>query len=358
MAKALIKYALTALLLCTGLAGAQAQESGSSAARKAVPKIQDGWLDVRAGEGQGRLPIHVSRDWSQAQPAVRRALIVVHGITRDDLLAGERAAAKVPSAADDAIIITPQFLIAEDVAAHQLPELTLRWGVDDWKAGFKAQAPAPLSAYAVMDAIFARLLDRQLFPNLQSIVLAGHSAGGQYLQRYALFGQGSALVDQAGVRLRYVVANPSSYAYANDLRPLAAGGFAAADASQCERVDRWPYSLSANLPAYARKPLDPAALMRRYLAHDVIYLLGEEDKDPHHPQLDKSCAGEAQGDSRLQRGRYYFAYAAQFPRDAAFKQRLFIVPGVAHNSTRMFGSSCGLAALFDEGRCTTEVAAP
>ena len=59
------------------------------------------------------------------------------------------------------------------------------------------------------------LTDRTLFPNLRSIVVAGHSAGAQFVQRYAGAGRGE---EHALVPIRYVAANPSSYMYLNALR--------------------------------------------------------------------------------------------------------------------------------------------
>jgi pimeloyl-ACP methyl ester carboxylesterase len=70
-----------------------------------------------------------------------------------------------------------------------------------------------LSSFDAIDSILARLADRSVFPNLAHIVLAGHSAGGQIVQRYAVVGTGTDKLTALGVRVRYVVANPSSYAY-------------------------------------------------------------------------------------------------------------------------------------------------
>ena len=85
---------------------------------------------------------------------------------------------------------------------------------------------------------------------------------------------------------------------------------------------------------------------------DVIYLLGNQDIDPNHPALDKTCMAEAGGAYRLQRGTFYFHYMQQrHPKDLA--HRAWVVPGVAHEGDRMFNSPCGMTALFDIGGCTT-----
>src|SRR3984893_19299219 len=76
-------------------------------------------------------------------------------------------------------------------------------------------APAPASSFEVLDALLARLADRRLFPNLNQVVVAGHSGGAQVVQRYAIAGKGELALTRQGIGVRYVVANPSSYAYFN-----------------------------------------------------------------------------------------------------------------------------------------------
>ena len=48
--------------------------------------------------------------------------------------------------------------------------------------------------------------------------------------------------------------------------------------------------------------------MSHYARQQVIYLLGTLDADAAHPFLDRSCAAEAQGPTRLARGQAYYQY--------------------------------------------------
>ncbi|TWT92663.1 PGAP1-like alpha/beta domain-containing protein [Stieleria varia] len=66
-----------------------------------------------------------------------------------------------------------------------------------------------LSAFAVVDEWLERLVDSGNFPNVREIVLVGHSAGGQLVQRYAMVGK----YQHEKIQFRYVVSAPSSYAY-------------------------------------------------------------------------------------------------------------------------------------------------
>jgi hypothetical protein len=67
--------------------------------------------------------------------------------------------------------------------------------------------------------------------------------------------------------------------------------------------NRWKYGLQ-HLPAYAKG--QTPRNWNRPTSSDIVYLLGQQDTDPNHPALDKSCAAEAQGAYRLIRGHYYF----------------------------------------------------
>jgi hypothetical protein len=102
------------------------------------------------------------------------------------------------------------------------------------------------------------------------------------------------------VQLRYVIANPSSYTYFDERRPVA---FSHAG---CPQFNRWKYGLT-DLPAYAE--------------------------------------GQTAAPNRLARGRYYFAYLKRL-QPQGLQQQLIEVPGVGHNGEGMFTSPQGQQALF------------
>jgi pimeloyl-ACP methyl ester carboxylesterase len=202
-----------ALALLIGF-GAQAALAEEGPASLPVAVVVDGRLAV----GDAALPVFTSKDWSQPLPDIRRAVIVVHGYERNAADYARNMMALGPPA--DTLVIAPQFLAPEDIAAHHLPETVLRWDREEWLDGNSALGPAPLSAFDGFDAIFARLADRAAFPNLSQIVLAGFSAGGQVVQRYAAVGKG-----EDAVPLRFVIGSPGTYAYFGDERPLPDGTF-------------------------------------------------------------------------------------------------------------------------------------
>jgi hypothetical protein len=331
------------LLLLAGAARA------APADQYAATSIADGRLTVVTETGRGTLPLRVSADWMHRLPEVTRALVLVHGAARDVDLARRVAQAALYAAGEagrGTLTVLPQFLAEPDLAARTTPgDLQrsgdlLRWSVTGWTDGEAATGPAPLSSFDALDAILARLADPETFPNLRRVVLAGHAAGAELVQRYAVAGRGTAALARAGIAVRYVVANPSSYVWFGEERPVPTSR------TGCGTFDRWSYGL-VGTPAYVER-ID--TLEARYIARDVVYLLGEADTDAQHPLLDRSCAAEAQGPTRYARGMNYLL-ALEQRHPSLVRHRILSIWGVGHDAGSMFSSACGLAALFDRPGC-------
>jgi pimeloyl-ACP methyl ester carboxylesterase len=317
-----------------------------------VKIVVDGRIVVRSPAGDGLLPVAVSRDWSQPLPEVTRVVVVVHGAHRT----AEHYFRMTTQLAPDrrTLIVAPQFLLEKDIVAHSLPDAVLRWGRDNWATGGEATGPVAISSYQAIDALLATLADRSHLPNLTAVVLAGFSGGGWLTQRYAAVGRSARTMINLGIALRYVVGSPSSYLYFTDERPRPEGGSGPfAGAAGCPNFNRWPYGLAGGLPRYVEETMrggDAAAVERRYVERDVVYLLGTADNDPNHWELDKSCAGNAEGPDRYTRGVNFYHYL-QGRSAATLKQHLWVAPGAGHDPEPVFGSPCGRTALFDVLGC-------
>jgi len=318
---------------------------GARAQDAAVDTIAPSRLNVTVGNGSGELALYTEADLNASQPRIVRAIVVFHGLHRNangylqDL---KEARSKAGAAGKDTLLIAPQFLNEDDTRAHKVAADVLRWHRSQWEGGEPAVGPAAISSYDAIDAILMRLSDRSIFPNLREIVLAGHSGGGQIVQRYAVTGHQIAAVEKAGIALRYVVANPSSYVYFDDARPVPAA------VRGCKQFNAWKYGLQ-HTPHYLGSA-SAAELEATYISRRVTYLLGGDDDDPNGPDIDKNCAAEAQGPTRLQRGASYFKYLRS-RHSTGLEHRVLLVPGVAHNARKMFTSACGIYSLFDTGTC-------
>ena len=295
---------------------------------------------ARLAVGDASLPLYVSQDWSRPLPGVTRTVLVLHGRLRNaDVYyrTAKAALAAAGAAGHGSLMIAPQFLAQTDIAAHGLPPEVLRWSAESWEGGDPANGPTAASSFDALDAILARLADRHWFPALRTVVIAGHSGGAQLVQRYAIAGKAATALAAAGIALRYVVANPSSYAYFDASRPVPPV------ATSCPRANEWKYGMDQRPPYFAEMPV--AMLEAAYVARDVTYLVGELDRNPAQPALDRSCMAEAQGATRFDRAENYFTMLRA--RDGGrLRQRLVEVPGVGHDAEAMFTSPAGLTALF------------
>jgi hypothetical protein len=181
---------------------------------------------------------------------------------------------------------------------------------------------------------------KTVFPNLKTIVVSGHSAGGQFVTRYEMANR---VHDTLTADVKYVVANPSSYAYPDSARPVMAKGaidFGPFEGRTCASFDWWPYGL-ADRRGYTEK--ESVGELRRQLAgRPTTYLLGERDVLPVDG-FDSSCAAMAQGPSRLDRGRAFAAYVnKRFGAHHVVK----VVPGCGHDAACMFTADTALPVLF------------
>jgi pimeloyl-ACP methyl ester carboxylesterase len=305
---------------------------------------------------------------------ITRALVFVHGINRDadNHFRTALAAAFLQGALDDTVIVAPRFSsnssasgneaghCADAVAPGEAIWFCENERPDTWRSGGPEVGHAKLASFDYMDEIIRRLADKQHFPNLRTIVVAGHSAGGQFVSRYEMT---SSVYKLPGVAISYVVANPSSYAYLDGTRPTAsalpsnisaaAPGFrppppinpppafvSFPDARNCTGFNDWPYGLK-NRTGYAAR-LSEEQLTTQAASRPVTYLLGDSDILPSGI-FDVSCPAVAQGSTRLARG---LAFARYMNDNFGAHHETVIVPFCGHSARCLFTSDVTLPVIF------------
>ena len=256
----------TLSLLLLGLLG-----SASSQTRPAVPAAACTTATERCAEwvtlggGPARSMIYRTHSLDARNEHVRRALIMVHGTNRnaDHYFSTAVSAAFLAGALEDAVVISPRIASAAGNCRDVLAPNEVSWSCtgDSWRSGGSAASHPDLTSFDFVDAILKKLANRTLFPNLRAIVVAGHSAGGQFVARYQMANR---VHDTLSVAITYVVANPSSYAWPDATRPQPTGdaapdnakgawetekvhaafSYGAFDASACPNYDRWPAGLA------------------------------------------------------------------------------------------------------------------
>ena len=297
---------------------------------------------------------------------ITRALVVIHGAGRDadNYFRHALAAAFLAGGLENTVVISPRFASTDgNGCTDNVSDREATWhcqGPARWTAGGGAVDNDSVTTFDVVDEILRRLARKDSFPNLKAIVVAGHSAGGQFVTRYQMANQ---VHETLGVPLTYVVANPSSYAYLDAMRPsvtvLSANvsalgpGYVAAlpttppplfisfsDARNCTTYDSWPYGLQHRVGYAAR--LTDERIKTQLASRSATYLLGGLDILPLFG-FDGSCSANAQGPTRLARGLAFSRYVVE--RFGA-KHEAVIVPACGHNARCMFTDNTALGVLF------------
>lgn len=281
------------------------------------------------------------------------------------------------SAPKSALVFGTQMYEAEDEGLDQTMEIWWNTNTDDgwtddsvhdwhWGGDSTEELPATLSSFEVLDEIIETLFAS--CPRLENVIVGGHSAGGQLIQRYALLTKLN--ID---ARVRYFVANPSSLAWLDSTRPYAANSndyccdnttilektkwdyLLPSQIHDCPNYDKYGYGLSASLPRYVNRTNNKeealAKSIRDYQYRDVTYLSGESDVcDSSKPicsdcamddgGLDTSCEAFTQGPCRMAR-IHAFAYFVQekFYATAKDVHHFVSVPNVGHSGCGMFQST-------------------
>jgi len=299
--------------------------------------------------------VAVYRSFALTRPnqGLRLAYIMIHGSGRnaDHYFSTALASTFLAGRLSDTLVLAPRFAGNDGLRCKDALEPgEIGWNCNGWVAGERAADDSPVHSYDLIDRLLEMLANREVFPNLKRIVLAGHSAGGQFGNRYAAAGRGPTSLP---VPIHYVVSNPSSYLYLESVRPAAgakctekgdcAGGFTAfADAAKCEGYNRWRYGLEKRSGYTAS--LEEKDLRSQLASREVTYLLGALDTLPIGG-FDSSCAAMAQGSTRLERGLAYWNYVKS---RLSASHRLVTVPMCGHNGRCMFTADQALRAVFSD----------
>jgi hypothetical protein len=312
----------------------------AQSARRPSPPVDSIGSAIEAldsSRGVGLYPVFASVDIHVGSATARQALIVIHGRLRNaaDYYATGLALAQAAGPAGDAtVVVAPQFLLEADVAAHHLSDDYLRWS-GGWEEGAPARNPAslhvnapPASSYDVLDDIVAKLSKASAFPALKRIVFVGHGGGAQMLARYAVV-----MHPQAGPAVSFVIANAGTYLYPTTARPVAL---------DCPDVNAWKYGLDKPPPYVG----DTGSILKDFAAREITLLLGAKDRKTTGV-LDQSCAAQAQGRNRFERGRNFVQ--ALTTSGTGPRLKYLVVPDVGHNEKAMLLSTEAAAAIFPAG---------
>lgn len=355
-------FAVVAALAAPMHAGPSGQASGAAGAAACTASTPACTEWVSVGTGPARSLIYRTYSLDKRNDRIRRALIMVHGTNRnpDRYFATATAAAFLAGALDDAVVIAPRVASADGGCRDALAENEISWscGGDSWRSGGVAASHKDLTSFDFMDAILKKLANKRMFPNLEAIVVAGHSAGGQFVARYEMANK---VHETLGVPVSYVVANPSSYAWPDATRPLPVDdaapanavlgwkeerphtkfSYGAFDAAGCARYNKWPAGLEDRAAGYT-KGISDDQLRKQLVSRPATYLLSQVDTLPLGG-FDSSCPAMAQGATRRARGEAYVKFVNE---SLGAKHVVQIVSECGHNDRCVYTTPEVLPVIF------------
>lgn len=290
-----------------------------------------------------------------AHAGVVRAIVVLHDETRDATAAMTAMAALAGEQNASTIIVAPQFLVPSDIVrfADLLPgrgRAFAAWQVSGWSKGddsMPVSGRRNVSSFAVVDLLLMILSDKNLFPDLSAVVVAGYGAGANFVQRYAAFNSADDVLEKQNIGVRYVVAGAGNFLYLTPSRFLGGRkGFGAPEAPDCPAYNAYPYGLE-RMNDYARRRGANAAKVD-YTSRLITYI-SAKGPDPF-PETD--CAALMQGLTSTERAERYRLYLQSVYGDHAARTQAFAAAKEDKNdAAALFGSPCGITALFGDGAC-------
>jgi pimeloyl-ACP methyl ester carboxylesterase len=320
---------------------------------------------VALGGGPARSMVYRTFALNTPNTAVHRALIMIHGTNRnaDHYFETAIGAASLAGALSDTVVIAPLFRSADKGCIDKLEADEVSWSCrgDSWRSGGNALSNKDLTSFDFIDELLKKLADKKVFPNLTAIVVAGHSAGGQFVSRYEMANR---VQDSLGVAVSYVVANPSSYAWPDATRVLPVDDGLPANAvaawkedtphtnfsygpfgePKAPDYDRWPYGLENRTSGYTVKMTDEQ-LKKQLVSRPTTYLLGQVDTLPLGG-FDGSPSAMAQGATRRARGEAFVKYLNDH---MGAKAKVMIVPECGHNDRCIYTTDSVFPLIFPPG---------
>jgi hypothetical protein len=222
----------------------------------------------------------------------------------------------------------------------------LVWRASQWAGGGTNQYPnkaQSVSSYEVLDQLIAWYADKNNFPNMKQIVIAGHSLGAQTVQRYATVGKPLSSIGVT-VPVTYWIANPNSLVWLNSSRPLST--------SSCADYDDWRDGLSnyATYPSVYNTGLvasGTSAVLANYQSKSKAYARGTLDMGDDS----STCAPGTTGANRHERFYYFINWwtpTCEAPTSASGHCDTVDLVPMGHDGGGMMASTAGQARLFKD----------
>ncbi|KAL9931241.1 hypothetical protein V8E36_009918 [Tilletia maclaganii] len=325
-------------------------------------------------ESESAEPVELAmyEDAAHGTSSVKRVVIQIHGQGRDAWNAWSNAANARSQVArqsshfsvKDVLVVAPVFFNGLDKHMYRWSGKgstgqLLVWKGNVWGEGGANQYPhreTDVSSFEALDAMLLYYSDRDNFPHVDSIVVSGHSLGGQFVHRYATL---SNLPLSSPVKLSFIISNPSTLLYLDTDRPRHKDSDDSDDHKKknkhhhhAEGFNEYKYGLERvqfHLGEYYRRVVAHGgggrALWHRFVRErEVHYVNGAADRGVG----DERPAAFAQGKDRVDRFKNYIVWASTDDRGDAWPRAHTVdwVHGVAHDERAILASEPGRKWMF------------
>jgi len=295
---------------------------------------------------EAEIPYATNLKIDQNHPEITRLVLAIHSSSYnpdyylDNVLL---VLDNKPSQQQKTLIITPAFYRQDKTSLSDI----MVWRTSPFWGGSRGLYKGKkvnLSAYEILDDILEHIITSNHFPNLRDIIILGHSAGGQLVNRYAAVNRiEDTIAIKHNISISYLVMAPSSYVYLDAKRI-----YRNDDSVQFrvpfnahKKYNNWGYGLKHLYGYHKRHHITRDMIRFQYQYRNVLYLVGS--KDTKKAALDQSKSAMLEGKNRLQRLKnYYLHLQNHYGQEITEYHHMAIIQGVGHSSRRLM--------LSDEGK--------
>lgn len=270
--------------------------------------------------------------------SIKRLVVVFPAYYRDswnqlNMVGNAFSVAKKKFNVDDSSVAIGSllYLNSDDKKSGSVEDDWVYYEGDNWSVGGMSRGPGnfSLTSFTVTDRFISKL--RGDFPNLEKIMVIGHSLGAQTTHRYAITKS-----DDNDDIMSFWIGNPGSYTYFNSDRPEQVGN--------CDDVNKFPNGITdtSTLPVSARKRSSDD-MTQAFLNRRVHFAQGLNDNGISSG----ACDSMAQGHNRLERSAFYVQHAAKVNGGSyPDSWTMDYIEGVSHQDYPMFAADANAYRIF------------
>ena len=257
---------------------------------------------------------------------VKNAIIVVHGNNRnsDDYFSNMMSTIISLGLENEILVISPRFITQGEKSSDS----DWYWNTTSWKWGNQSysQDGSNISSFAVLDTLLYRLNSESRYPNLESVLITGHSSGAAFTQLYSSTKENN---EYMGIAIEFAVMNSQYFLYAdsnrlqnNQLLPL----------ESCSNYNDWPSGFS-NLNPYLLN-ISKDSGYNNFINNKVSYFIGTSDTGTS--DIQGGCKYSTLGINRYEKTNNFITYMSLTLSNNNHSK--IEISGVGHSSSGMYSS--------------------